>query len=101
MISRLWKGITKPGLAAHYFEHLKTRTVPELTATPGFMSVSILKRDVAEGTEFLVVTRWASLESIRTFAGEDIEAAVVPEEAARLMAAYDRRVVHYDVVVSI
>ncbi len=100
MISRHWKGITRPGVAEQYVEHLKTQTIPELTRIPGFVSISILKREVADGTEFLVVTRWASLESIRAFAGDDIEAAVVPEAARRLMVSYDRHVVHYDVVVS-
>src|SRR4051812_28443950 len=73
MISRHWKGIVKPRLAERYLEHLKTHTIPELAAIPGFISVSILKREVAGGTEFQVVTRWASLDSIRGFAGEDIE----------------------------
>ena len=98
MISRHWKGTTKPGCADRYVEHLKTRTLPELAALPGFVSASILKREIAGGTEFQVVTLWESIESIRRFAGEDVEAAVVPPEAARMMVSYDRRVVHYDVV---
>jgi len=98
MISRHWKGIVKPGLADQYVEHLKTHTLPELAAIPGFISVSILRRDVAGGTEFQVVTRWASLDAIRAFAGDDIEAAVVPDVAARMMTSYEPRVVHYDVV---
>src|SRR5690349_15065836 len=98
MVSRHWKGITKPGLAEAYVEHLKVHTRPELTAIPGFISMSILRRDVPDGTEFQVVTCWTSVDAIRAFAGEDVEAAVVPEAAVRLMTAYDRRVVHYDVV---
>jgi heme-degrading monooxygenase HmoA len=98
MISRHWKGIVRPGLADEYLNHLKAHTLPELAGLPGFISVSILKRAIAGGTEFQVVTRWASLDSIRGFAGDDIEAAVVPDVAARMMMSYDSRVVHYDVV---
>jgi heme-degrading monooxygenase HmoA len=98
MISRHWKGTTKPGFADRYIEHLKTRTVPELTAIPGFVSFSILRREVADGTEFLVVTVWRSLDSIRTFAGADSDVAVVPPAAQAMMTKFDRRVVHYEVV---
>jgi heme-degrading monooxygenase HmoA len=98
MISRHWKGITKPGLDERYIDHLKTHTLPELTAIPGFVSASILRRDVDDGTEFQVITRWKSIDAIRAFAGEDVEMAVVPEAAARLMTSFDRRVVHYEVV---
>jgi heme-degrading monooxygenase HmoA len=98
MISRHWKGIVKRGLADEYVNHLKSHTLPELAAIPGFISVSILEREVAGGTEFQVITRWASLDSIRAFAGEDVEIAVVPDVAARMMTSYESRVVHYDVV---
>lgn len=98
MISRHWKGLVKPGLADEYVDHLKTHTLPELAAISGFISASILKREVAGGTEFQVVTRWAALDSIRAFAGDDLEAAVVPDAAARMMTSYDPRVVHYEVV---
>jgi heme-degrading monooxygenase HmoA len=48
--------------------------------------------------EFLIVTRWESLEAIRAFAGPDAEAAVVPEKVQTMMLVYDRRVRHYQVV---
>jgi heme-degrading monooxygenase HmoA len=100
MISRHWKGVVKPGLAAQYIEHLQTQTFPALAEIAGFISASILRRNVADGTEFEVVTLWESLESIRAFAGDDIEAAVVPDTAARMMTSFERRVLHYEVVVS-
>lgn len=48
--------------------------------------------------EFLVVTRWRSLDAIRRFAGADAEIAVVPENVQQMMLDYDRRVAHYEVV---
>jgi heme-degrading monooxygenase HmoA len=48
--------------------------------------------------EVLVVTIWESLDSIRAFAGNDIESAVVPPQARDMMIEYDRRARHYDVV---
>lgn len=39
-----------------------------------------------------------SLEAVRAFAGPDHEVAVVPPEAPKLLARFDDRSAHYDVV---
>jgi heme-degrading monooxygenase HmoA len=98
MISRHWKGTVMAGLADDYLRHLRAATLPQLVACPGFISVSILRRPVHEGTEFQVVTLWESLAAIRDFAGDDADAAVVPAEAQAMMSEFDARVSHYDVV---
>jgi heme-degrading monooxygenase HmoA len=98
MISRHWRGLAKASQADAYVEHLRTETFAALKTMPGFISASILRRSQALGVEFLVVTRWASLESIHGFAGEDAEAAVVPREVQDMMVEYDRSARHYDVV---
>ena len=46
-----------------------------------------------------MLTFWRSVDSIRGFAGADVEGAVVAEEAAALLTDFDRRVRHYDVAV--
>jgi heme-degrading monooxygenase HmoA len=50
------------------------------------------------GVEFLIVTRWESLEAITGFAGADPEAAVVPAEVRAMMIEYDRRASHFEVI---
>jgi hypothetical protein len=59
---------------------------------------SILRRDLPQGVEFLVVTVWKSLDAIRSFAGSDVESAVVPDKVQKMMIEYDRRARHYEVV---
>jgi heme-degrading monooxygenase HmoA len=98
MISRQWKGIAKPGRADNYIEHLKTETFPQIAKIPGFVNASIMTREIPQGTEFLVVTTWESIEAIRRFAGEDPEAAVVPAVVQEMMVEYDERVGHYEIV---
>jgi len=61
------------------------------------VGASILRREVAEGTEFQVVTVWESLDAIRAFAGPDTEVAVVPAVAQAMMVKFDRRATHYEV----
>jgi heme-degrading monooxygenase HmoA len=98
MISRHWRGLAKFGHADRYVEHLRTETFPSLAGLAGFLSASILRRETEEGTEFLVVTNWESIEAIERFAGRDTEAAVVPAKARDHMIHYDRRARHYEVV---
>ena len=97
MISRHWKGLCKRADADRYVEHLKCETFPQVAALPGFVSATILRRELAGGTEFQVVTVWQSLAAIEAFAGQNVEAAVVPTAVQAMMVSYDHRVTHYEV----
>jgi hypothetical protein len=57
----------------------------------------LLERAAPAAVEITVLTFWRSLESIRGFAGADLEGAVVAEEAAALLTQFDQRVRHYEV----
>lgn len=98
MISRQWTGIVRRAEAERYVAHLKKDTFPKLSRIAGFQSAAILRRDVADGVEFRIVTTWASLDAIKRFAGDNPEVAVVPDVAREMMATYDRTVAHYEVV---
>ncbi len=97
-ISRHWKGVAKPEEADNYIHHLRNDTFPKLAKIGGFIKASILRRSIPQGTEFLVVTTWQSLEAIRQFAGESVRIAVVPPEVQAMMVDYDRDVAHYEIV---
>jgi heme-degrading monooxygenase HmoA len=101
VISRHWGGTTKPGQDQAYIDHLKADTFPKISAIPGFVSASILKRDGADGSAFEIVTVWQSRTAIEAFAGQDIDAAVVPEAAQAMLAEFDLRVRHYEIVHSV
>jgi heme-degrading monooxygenase HmoA len=98
VISRHWRGVAKRSDADAYVAHLQAETFPQLARIPGFLDASILRRDVAEGIEFRIVTTWESIGAIRRFAGENAEHAVVPDEVQRMMITYDQTVEHYEVV---
>ena len=98
MISRQWRGLAHPNRAQDYIKHLRTETFPELRKIPGFLDASILSRPLGPGIEFLIVTRWDSIDSLAKFSGSDPEAAVVPAKAAAMMLEYDRRAKHFEVV---
>jgi heme-degrading monooxygenase HmoA len=98
MIARHWRGLVKRERADAYVEHLQSQTLPQLVQFAGFHDAKVLRRELPQGVEFLVVTIWESLDSIRAFAGTDVETAVVPPAARDMMIEYDRRARHYDVV---
>jgi heme-degrading monooxygenase HmoA len=98
MIARLWSARTTPARAPAYAEHLRSRVVPQLRRLDGYQGAWLFRLDEDEETELIVVTRWRSKDSVRAFAGEDAEAAVVEDAAAALLSRFDRRVRHYDIV---
>ena len=98
MIARHWKGIAGPEDADKYIEHLRRDTFPQLSGIHGFVGASILKRQVDQGVEFLIVTVWDSMEAIERFAGETADAAVVPPAVQAMMIDYERKVRHYEIV---
>ncbi len=102
MISRHWTGVTKPENANAYIAHLEQDTFKLLMTLSGFIDASILKRDIAEGTEFLIVTTWHSLEAIKAFTGAaDIDRAVVPQVARDMMIRFDEKVKHYEIAYAV
>src|SRR5204862_2409494 len=68
MISRQWRGLARREEAAAYQAHLQAETFPAIRQIEGFIDAAILKRAVANGVEFLVVTHWESLAAIARFA---------------------------------
>jgi heme-degrading monooxygenase HmoA len=97
MILRTWRGVARPDEADNYIRHLKEETFPQLSRISGFVSASILHRPVAQGVEFVIMTTWQSMESIRQFAGEPEDVAVVPPAVQAMMVEYDPKVAHYEI----
>ena len=98
MIERHWRGLARKGSGDAYGRHLQSETFPAIRKLAGFLGASILRRTLPTGVEFLVNTQWLSVESIRAFAGNDPEVAVVPEKVRSMMLEYDEVVRHYEVV---
>ena len=98
MIARYWSARMSRDNAPKYADHLTTAVLPELKKINGYKSGTLWQREISGGIEVVVITYWESLASIRAFAGDDLETAVVADKAAALLTEYDRRVRHYDVL---
>jgi heme-degrading monooxygenase HmoA len=101
MIIREWRGrALKPNEAA-YPTHFRTNVVPELRHMPGFLGAHLSQRQINDKIEYLVLTRWASMEAVREFAGDDMAKAVVEPGAVAALADFDDSVQHYEVIESV
>jgi len=98
MIIREWRGRATRAKAADYPTHFRANVAPALQRTPGFLGVHLSQRWLDDGIEFLVLTRWQSIEAIQAFAGNDIDKAVVEPDAVAALVDFDKGVQHYEVV---
>jgi antibiotic biosynthesis monooxygenase (ABM) superfamily enzyme len=99
VIARIWHGWTTPENADAYEDFLRTTMFPSIHRVPGYLGADLLRRDDGGDVAFITVTRFESLDSVREFAGDDYERAVVEPEARRLLSRFDERSEHYEVVI--
>lgn len=99
MISRIWHGWTTHENADAYEALLKSEIFVGIRGRhiPGFQKIQLYRRNLGAEVEFITVMWFDSLDSVRTFAGEDYEAAVVPPAARAILSHFDARSQHYEV----
>src|SRR5205823_5715908 len=78
-------------------EHFSKNVLPELRRVHGYLGAAVFLRRLEREVEIVVETNWDSLESIRNFAGPDLEAAVVAPVAAAMLTGFDRRALHSEI----
>jgi heme-degrading monooxygenase HmoA len=98
MIVREWRGRAKLDRAEAYPKHFRESVAPELKSIPGFLGADLCRRLSGDRIEFLVVSRWRSMEAIRAFAGVDAGKAVVEPGAIASLEEYDDFVRHYETI---
>jgi heme-degrading monooxygenase HmoA len=96
MIVRQWKGVVRTADADVYADYIRDTGFREYGATGGNRGAWLLRRTDGEMTEFVTWSMWDSVESIKAFAGEDIEAAVLYPEDERYLVG-ESTIVHYEV----
>lgn len=98
MILRMWRGRGPSSNPLAYGEHFRRKVLPELERIEGFLGASLLRQVGPDDVEFLVLTRWDSMDAIRAFAGDDVGRAVLEPDAIAALVSFDRTVQHYEVV---
>jgi heme-degrading monooxygenase HmoA len=100
MISRIWHGWTSHHNADAYEKLLKEEIFDSIQARQikGFKSIQLLQRPLDQEVEFVTIMLFDDLDAVREFAGADYEACVVPEKARAVLAHFDQRSQHYEVL---
>lgn len=98
MIVRMWHGRVPTSKAQAYREFVNARAIPDYQSVAGNLSVHILERQEGDVTHFITLTFWKDVESIKGFAGEDVEAAKYYQEDKEYLLEFEPTVVHYEVV---
>ena len=98
LIARIWEGSVNRADADVYADYIRDTGFSEYAETDGNRGAWLLRRDAGDHTDFITLSLWGSLDSIRAFAGDDIEAAVLYPEDERYLIDGRSTVTHYQVV---
>jgi len=98
VIARIWRGAVQRGEADRYVDYLQETGIPAYRGTPGNRGAWILRSDRGELTEFVTLSFWDSIESVRAFAGSDPDRAVFYPEDEHFLVERDLHVRHYELI---
>jgi heme-degrading monooxygenase HmoA len=100
MICRVWRGWTIKDNAAAYERVVRREVIPGIEAQRirGFRSIDLVRRERDRDVEFMTLMWFDTLDGVKEFMGEDYEAAHVPAQAQAVLADFDERAAHYEVL---
>jgi hypothetical protein len=100
LICRLWRGWTSLENADAYERIVRGEVIPaiEALAIRGFRQIDLMKRDFGDEIEFQTLMWFDSLDAIKAFVGEDYGISHVPPAARAVLARFDERATHYEVI---
>ena len=102
MIARLWHGVVPVDKADAYGKYLADSDlgVRDYQQTPGNRGVCLFRRPEGDRVHFLLISLWESRESIKAYAGADIEQARYFPFDLECLIGPEPRVDHYEVMVA-
>ncbi|MFT5779828.1 MAG: hypothetical protein ACI837_002787 [Crocinitomicaceae bacterium] len=97
-IIRTWKGWTSLENGPIYEDMLINEVFPTVkkNGVDGLEKVSISTETKENEVEFFLVLQFNSLDSVKSFAGEDYKKAYIPENAQHVLSRYDKTAQHYE-----
>ena len=95
MLARIWHGRTKSVDADIYRQYVIDTGMKNYTSVPGNLA-QIWQRAEAEITHIWTISWWTDIDSIKSFAGEDIHAAKYYEDDKTYLLEFEPTVEHCD-----
>lgn len=98
VVARMWHGRTPTSKADEYYAYLKHEGIDKIETIPGNLGAQVLRRTDGNATEFTVISYWDSRESIKKFAGDDIEKTHFLPKDPQYLLELEPKVKHFDVL---
>lgn len=98
MVCRVWRGWTTMGHAHSYDDYLQKELFPRLDQelrSHGYRGYQLLRLSRGEEVEFMMMLWFESIESVRSFAGDNYETPVISDKARSLLTRFADRADHY------
>jgi heme-degrading monooxygenase HmoA len=98
VIARIWRGVVRTEQRDEYAAYVEETGVEHYRRTPGNRAAYLLTRDLGDGrTEIVTFSLWNSMDDVRGFAGDDVDAAVYYPEDDRYLLERGTTVSHFEV----
>ena len=98
VIIRVFRPTIHPGKEAEFESFLRETAVPLVSRQSGLVAQHVGGPRDPSSTEYLYVTVWEDVDSIRAFAGESWQQAVIAPDEEHLLK--DTWIGHYDVLLT-
>jgi len=96
MITRVWHGRTKTTDAEPYRKFVINTGVKDYISTAGNLGAQIWQRPEGDVTHIWTVSWWTDIESIKAFAGDEIDKAKYYDEDKNYLLEFEPHVMHYE-----
>jgi len=96
MIIRVFRPTIYPGKESEFESFLGEEAIPLVARQSGLVAQHVGKPRDPSSTEYLYVTVWEDVDSIRAFAGERWQEAVITPDEEHLLK--ETWIGHYDVI---
>jgi heme-degrading monooxygenase HmoA len=98
VIARFWTGAVRRTDADAYADYIRETGFAEYAQTAGNRGAWMLRREEGDRVEFITLSMWDSVDAVKAFAGDEIDAAVLYPEDERYLIDGESSVTHYEVV---
>ena len=90
----MWHGKVPISKAEAYRKFTNARAISDYQSVEGNISVHILEQTEGDITHFITLTFWNDLDSIKGFAGKDVEIAKYYPEDKEFLLEFEPKVLH-------
>lgn len=97
-VARVWHGRTPESKSQEYTAYLYDAGIQKIRSISGNLGAQVFRRTENGVTDFVVISYWDSRETIKRFAGEDIEKTHHLPRDPEFLLELEPTVKHYDII---